>query len=101
MVRLLVHGGAANIPKDQWDDKMRAVVQAARSGCFQLMKTNSAVESVVTAVSAMEDDCSLNAGLGSSLTAEGTLIFRKKLFLFLFKTNSVTINDNFDTFDVS
>lgn len=71
MVLVLVHGGAANIPSDQWADKLRAVVDAARIGCFRLIEGASAVDSVVAAVSSMEDDCSLNAGIGSSLTAEG------------------------------
>ena len=71
MVIVLVHGGAANIPQNHRNEKINACIKAARNGCQKLLQGGNSVDAVVASVSVMEDEPSLNAGYGSSLTIEG------------------------------
>ncbi|HXJ20479.1 MAG TPA: isoaspartyl peptidase/L-asparaginase [Polyangia bacterium] len=70
---LMVHGGAGSI--DQNDPDGAAHVAgcraAARAGYAVLKAGGSAVDAVVAAVTALEDDGVFNAGTGSALTEAG------------------------------
>jgi L-asparaginase / beta-aspartyl-peptidase len=70
---LMVHGGAGSI--DEGDPAGAAHVAgcraAARAGYAVLKAGGSAVDAVVAAVTALEDDAVFNAGTGSALTEGG------------------------------
>jgi L-asparaginase / beta-aspartyl-peptidase len=69
--KLVVHGGAGRYP-DELHDAARAGCDAAtRAGLDVLARGGSAVDAVVAAVRALEDDPLFNAGVGSVLTREG------------------------------
>jgi L-asparaginase / beta-aspartyl-peptidase len=68
--KIIVHGGAG-FWKNDIRKAMIGVGNAASSGSKVLMAGGSALDTVETAVSVMEDDTIFNAGRGSSLTFTG------------------------------
>jgi beta-aspartyl-peptidase (threonine type) len=67
--RIIVHGGAGRKLDEQ--AHRRGVRRAARVGGDVLRKGGSALDAVVDAVVAMEDDSTFNCGTGSALTLAG------------------------------
>jgi beta-aspartyl-peptidase (threonine type) len=68
---LLVHGGAGRVPEDG-GKAAREGLEAAASAAWRLLDGGSpALEAVVAAVQAMEEDPRFNAGYGSVLTEDG------------------------------
>ncbi len=72
-VRILVHGGAGSVAVDRHDRLRSGVRTAAAAGHAVLAGGGSALDAVVAAVRALEDDPEFNAGLGSALTRDGTV----------------------------
>ena len=75
--RLVIHGGAGVILRENLTSEQEAAVRAAleealREGAVILDAGGSAVDAVQAAVLSMEDDPLFNAGLGAVYTAEGT-----------------------------
>jgi beta-aspartyl-peptidase (threonine type) len=70
---IVVHGGAGQ--RDDAADPARAaaVDDAAAAGFAVLSAGGSSLDAVVAAVTRLEDDPRFNAGLGSVLTADGTV----------------------------
>lgn len=66
------HGGAGS-----WQTELplaiRGVANGADAGCAVLLAGGSALDAVVAAVRALEDDPVFNAGTGGALTSEGSL----------------------------
>jgi beta-aspartyl-peptidase (threonine type) len=70
---IVCHGGAGAIAVER-HDRLRAGVRAAAAiGHAILAGGGSALDAVVAAVRALEDDPEYNAGLGSALTRDGTV----------------------------
>jgi L-asparaginase / beta-aspartyl-peptidase len=69
--RIIVHGGAWDIPEDLWDAHRNGCSNAALEGFSALQKGASAVAAVELAVRVMEDDPTFDAGRGSFLNADG------------------------------
>ena len=59
---IIVHGGARQFTPDTRDLVQEGVKAAARQGYAELTKGGSAMDAVVAAVSAMEDNTVFNAG---------------------------------------
>ena len=70
---LLVHGGAGHWPPDLLPAAIDGCERAADVGWAVLTAGGSALDAVQAAVVALEDDPVFNAGVGSSLTAGGTV----------------------------
>lgn len=68
---LVVHGGAWDIPDDVVDDHRRGVASAVEVGWAILSSGGSAMDAVESAVRAMEDDPTFDAGRGSMLNLDG------------------------------
>ncbi|KAK3776614.1 hypothetical protein RRG08_063318 [Elysia crispata] len=68
---IIVHGGARQFTPDTRDLVQEGVKAAARQGYAELTKGGSAMDAVVAAVSAMEDNTVFNAGHGSRLNLKG------------------------------
>ena len=68
---IIVHGGAWSIPDDLVDSHLRGCESAVNVGFDRLVSGASAVDAVVEAVAAMEDDPTFDAGVGSVLTQSG------------------------------
>ncbi len=68
---IIVHGGAWAIPDDLVEAHKKGVRKAALRGWRILEEEGSAMDSVVEAVSIMEDDFTFDAGIGSFLNEEG------------------------------
>ncbi len=74
MITLLLHGGAGRIDEARTDAYRRGLRSALEAGWSLLAAGGSAADAVVAAVAAMEADPeAFNAGVGSSLTREGTV----------------------------
>lgn len=73
MTGIVVHGGAGQTPPDRHDRLRAGVRAAAEAGDAILARGGSALDAVVAAVRALEDDPEFNAGLGSALTRDGTV----------------------------
>lgn len=71
MIALIVHGGAKEIPAEQHDAHREGCRRAAEAGYAVLQKGGSAVDAVETAIRALEDDPTFNAGYGAELNADG------------------------------
>jgi len=71
--RLIVHGGAWNIPPELEDDHIRGVRQAVSEVFPQLRQGLSALDAVEAAVRILEDDPAFDAGRGSCLNAAGAI----------------------------
>jgi len=67
---VVVHGGAGTWQPERSKPGIEGVKKAAETGFSILKKGGSAVDSVLEAVAAMEDDGVFNAGYGSSLNME-------------------------------
>ena len=73
MTGIVVHGGAGLIAPERFD-RMRAGVRAAAAAGDELLAAGrSALDAVVAAVRVLEDDPEFNAGVGSTLTRDGTV----------------------------
>jgi len=70
---IVVHGGAGREAAEERAPRRAGLARAAEAGWQVLARGESALEAVVEAVVVLEDDPHFNAGLGSVLTAEGTL----------------------------
>ncbi len=70
-VRIIVHGGAGNIPQDNSDLYSIGVRKAAKAGLDVLESGGKALDAVEAAVEYMEDDPTFDAGRGSVLNREG------------------------------
>lgn len=69
---IIVHGGAGgSYPDDDPEAARNGCLAAARVGRAVLERGGSALEAVVAAVSALEDNPQFNAGTGACLNAEG------------------------------
>jgi L-asparaginase / beta-aspartyl-peptidase len=74
MRRLIIHGGAGTIAGPRQEAYRRGLRRALDAGWQVLQDGGDAVEAVVRAVSVMEEDEeAFNAGVGSSLTRDGTV----------------------------
>ena len=69
--KLLVHGGAWDIPPDQLEAHTSGVARAAKAGYFLLREGASSLDAVEAAVTLLEDDEVFDAGRGSFLTRDG------------------------------
>jgi beta-aspartyl-peptidase (threonine type) len=70
---LVVHGGAWDIPPDLHAAHRAGTQQAVAVGWEVLDGGGSALDAVEAAIRAMEDDPTFDAGIGSVLTADGTV----------------------------
>lgn len=70
---IIVHGGAWNIPAEYQEAHVRGCVAAAKVGWEVLLGGGSALDAIERAIRLMEDDPTYDAGIGSVLTAEGTV----------------------------
>lgn len=68
---IVVHGGAGTIRDRSKSRRLDGCREAAMLGWKVLCSGDSALEAVVTAVKAMEDNPCFNAGRGAALNAEG------------------------------
>lgn len=68
---IIVHGGAWNIPAEQWPPHREGCLMAARAGYAELTRGAAALDAVVTAVRRLEDDPIFDAGVGSVLNRDG------------------------------
>jgi beta-aspartyl-peptidase (threonine type) len=68
---MLVHGGAWAIPDEVVDAHLQGVRAAAAAGFEVLQRGGSCLDAVETAVVAMEDDETFDAGRGSFLNMDG------------------------------
>jgi beta-aspartyl-peptidase (threonine type) len=73
MAAIVVHGGAGEDPPEGRTTRRAGLERAADAGAAVLDRGGSALEAVVVAVGALEDDPCFNAGLGSVLTEEGAV----------------------------
>jgi L-asparaginase / beta-aspartyl-peptidase len=74
MPRLIIHGGAGTIAPARQDSYRRGLRRALDAGWRVLEEGGDADEAVVQAVMVMEEDeDAFNAGVGSSLTRDGTV----------------------------
>lgn len=70
---IVVHGGAGVVAPDRKERVLAGVRAAAAAGYAVLQRGASALDAVVAAVRVLEDDPEFGAGIGSSLTREGTV----------------------------
>lgn len=72
-LRLIVHGGAWNIPSTYEADHLAGVEKALHTAWPLLHAGASAVETVVAAVKVMEEDPTFDAGRGAFLNSQGQI----------------------------
>jgi beta-aspartyl-peptidase (threonine type) len=70
---LIVHGGAGTPDPLLAEDQRRGCLAALERGWALLVHGGDALAAVCEAVAVLEDDPTFNAGIGSCLTAEGTV----------------------------
>jgi len=70
---ILVHGGAGAVTPDRQERLLAGVRAAAAAGYATLHRGATALDAVVAAVRVLEDDPEFGAGVGSSLTRDGTV----------------------------
>ncbi len=68
---LIVHGGAGMIPPERYDAARAGCRAAVEAGWRVLLAGGSALDAAQTAIMALEDNPSFNAGTGATLTADG------------------------------
>jgi len=73
LTAIVVHGGAGGEPPEERASRRAGVLRAAEAGWAVLAAGGSALDAVVQATAVLEDDPHFNAGLGSTLTVEGTV----------------------------
>ncbi len=73
-VALAVHGGAGPIPKKRYPKYQKSIRAVLEKGVEILNAGASAVEVVEACVRAMEDDEIFNAGIGSTLRSDGSVV---------------------------
>lgn len=74
-MKIIIHGGFFSESSTNHETKVAkqdALKRIAKSS-FEYLKTHSAVETVVYAVSQLEDDALFNAGLGSQIQSDGVI----------------------------
>lgn len=71
--KLIVHGGAWNIPEKYEKDHINGVHQAAADVYPELLKSMSALDAVEAAVGILEEDSTFDAGRGAFLNAAGEI----------------------------
>ena len=74
-MKIIIHGGffsESNTKHETKVAKQEALKKIAKSS-YDYLKTHSAVETVVFAVSQLEDDALFNAGLGSQIQSDGII----------------------------
>src|SRR4051794_37597917 len=74
---ILIHGGAGPLPPDRLTAGKRATIMSGlkrslEAGQLVLTANGAALDAVIAAVSALEDDPSFNAGRGAVFTSAGT-----------------------------
>ncbi|TFH03034.1 MAG: hypothetical protein E4H13_00070 [Calditrichales bacterium] len=69
--KLIIHGGAWDIPPEVHQDHMHGVKRAAEIGSVILKSGGSAIAAVLAAVKYMEDNPTFDAGCGSFLNRDG------------------------------
>jgi L-asparaginase / beta-aspartyl-peptidase len=69
--RMIVHGGAWDIPLDLHDDHKKGCLRALELGQELLESGVNAIDAVEAAVVSMEEDCVFDAGCGSFLNEKG------------------------------
>ncbi|MDY0059327.1 MAG: isoaspartyl peptidase/L-asparaginase [Myxococcota bacterium] len=72
-VALVVHGGAWDIPDEEWDAHRAGVRVALAAGWEVLAAGGPAREAVCRAVQLLEDDPTFDAGRGSTLNRQGEI----------------------------
>ena len=72
-IKLVIHGGAWNIPDDEMDAHLKGLRMALKCGWKVLQQNGSAVDAVEAAVVLMEDDPAFDAGRGSILNMDGSI----------------------------
>lgn len=70
---IIVHGGAGSEDPGERDPRLTGVRRAAEAGWNVLARGGAALDAVIAATTALEDDEAFNAGRGSVLTEEGTI----------------------------
>jgi beta-aspartyl-peptidase (threonine type) len=70
---IVVHGGAGRAAPEDREPRRAGVARAAEAGWAVLAAGGTALDAVLAAVVVLENDPQFNAGLGSVLTAEGTV----------------------------
>lgn len=70
---VLVHGGAGNIKKAEYEGILSGCKLAAKLGHNVLLETGNVLDAVEAAVKSMELNELFNAGYGAVLTSEGKL----------------------------
>lgn len=68
---IIVHGGAGAADTEGREARRAGCLEAVRRGWSTLTADGSAIDAVVAAVAALEDDPHFNAGTGSCLTEDG------------------------------
>jgi L-asparaginase / beta-aspartyl-peptidase len=68
---LIVHGGAGNIPDGAVNDFRRGVRAGLDAGWKILSRGGPAIDAVESAITALEEDPALDAGVGSHLNRDG------------------------------
>ena len=71
--KIIVHGGAWDIPKQYHEDHKNGVEQAVLKGQQVLRSGGSAMDSCIAAVTCLEDDSTFDAGKGAFLNDEGKI----------------------------
>lgn len=69
---LIVHGGAGNVAPERRPAAVAGCIAAARLGWDVLRQGGSALEAVIAATVALEDNPTFNAGRGAALTRDHT-----------------------------
>jgi beta-aspartyl-peptidase (threonine type) len=75
MIRIIVHGGAWNIPDDIYERNKISCKRAAEAGFAILERGGSALDAIEAAILLMEEDGSHSAGIGSFLNQAGEMEF--------------------------
>src|SRR3954453_19320320 len=71
--RIVLHGGAKEIPEEEQPSHRAGVARALASGVDVLGRGGSALDAVETVVRVLEDDPVFNAGSGSVKNAKGEI----------------------------